>query len=147
MCGRVAGMADFIDFATLQRPSSPNTYLVAPDGLCQNAVPDRISPVFPHSARGLFSVLNERIAAQRRWVDLVADPERLRLKFIAKTKWLGFKDDIDIMVIAADAQAGDGETGARMAIYSRSRVGYSDLGANRKRVDSFIESLITIKAH
>lgn len=136
-------MTDFLNFTRLERPASPNTYLVAPDGLCQNAEPDAAPPKFNKSARGLFSSISELIAKERRWVDVQAEAERLRFKFVAKTPLLGFKDDVDIMVIPADEVAGDGELGASLAIYSRSRVGYSDLGANRKRVSKLLQDLIT----
>jgi len=45
-----------------------------------------------------------------------------------------YKDDIDIAVL----ETNDGST---VAIYSRSRVGHSDLGKNRKRVEALIDTL------
>ncbi|MEM1087711.1 MAG: DUF1499 domain-containing protein [Pseudomonadota bacterium] len=134
-------MTDFLNFKTLKRPASPNTYLVAPHGLCEHAEIDDASPVIEMSARGLFSTLSEMIAQERHWVDLEADAETLRLKFVAKTPLLKFKDDVDIMVIAPDTTT---DVGVMLAIYSRSRVGYSDMGANRKRVSRILQEL-TIK--
>jgi len=136
-------MADYLDFIRLERPSSPNTYLVAPDGLCQSATPDAAPPVFEKSERGLFSTLAELIAQERRWIDVQADPEQYRFKFVAKTPLLGFKDDVDIMILPANPEAHDGESGTTLAIYSRSRLGHSDLDANRKRVTALLEKLTT----
>jgi len=82
--------------------------------------------------RGLFSRLTELIASERGWGRIEADAETLRLKFVATTGLMRFKDDVDIEVIPVD------EGKATFAIYSRSRVGYSDLGANRKRVKELI---------
>ena len=137
-------MTDFLDFKTLTRPSSPNTYLIAPAGLCDMAEPDDQPPALNKSARGLFSTLSDIIASERRWTDVEADAEQLRLKFVAKTPLLGFKDDIDIMVSEPDEAASTDSNAATLAIYSRSRVGYSDMGANRKRVNKLLHTL-TIK--
>jgi len=134
-------MTEFISFKTLKRPLKPNTYLLAPPNLCLAAEPDAAPPFFSNSPRGLFSQLSEIIAAERSWGDVIADTEALRLKFVARTALMRFKDDIDIMIIAPDAQANSGESGTTLAIYSRSRVGYSDLGANKKRVDQIIAKL------
>jgi len=134
-------MTDFISFKTLKRSVKPNSYLLAPPGLCLASEPDQAPPEFNLTARALFSQLSEIIAGERSWGELVADPEALRLKFVARTALLRFKDDIDIMVIAPDTQSGNGAIGASLAIYSRSRIGYSDLGANKQRVDAIIARL------
>lgn len=136
-------MTDYLDFARLERPASPNTYLVAPAGLCQSADPDMTPPPLSKSARGLFSTLAEIIAAEKRWTNVEADPERLRFKFVARTPLLGFKDDIDIMILPPENAGQVGDEAASLAIYSRSRVGYSDLGANRKRVQALLDKLTT----
>ncbi len=134
-------MTEFVSFRTLKRPAKPNTYLLAPPDLCLAAEPDAAAPSFSMSSRGLFSQLSEIIAGERSWGHVVADAEALRLKFIARTSLMRFRDDVDIMVIAPDAQANNGENAATLAIYSRSRVGYSDLGANKKRVDHILAKL------
>ena len=48
-----------------------------------------------------------------------------------------YKDDISILVLPARGE----ESGSELAIYSRSRVGYSDMGANRKRVLGLLKRL------
>ncbi len=87
--------------------------------------------------RGLFSKLSEIIAAERSFGRVESDAENLRLKFVATTGLMRFKDDIDIEIIPID------QGRSTLAIYSRSRIGYSDLGANQKRVRKLIGQLTT----
>lgn len=136
-------MTNFLDFKTLTRPASPNTYLVAPEGFFDQANPDDTSPAFDKSARGLFSTLAEIIAQERRWQEVLSDPDQLKFRFVAKTPLMGFKDDVDIMIIVPEADAGSTGNATTLAIYSRSRVGYSDMGANRKRVNKLLQALTT----
>ena len=130
-------MTDYLNFKSLKRPPKPNTCLVAPDNHCLAAEPDFTPPELSMTGRGLFSKLNEIVASERSFGKIEADPESLRLKFVATTGLLRFKDDVDIEVIPID------EARSTFAIYSRSRVGYSDLGTNRKRVEKLIERVTT----
>ncbi|MCR9078577.1 MAG: DUF1499 domain-containing protein [Hyphomonadaceae bacterium] len=130
-------MTDFISFKSLKRPPKPNTCLAAPENHCLAAEPDFAPPVMAMTGRGLFSRMSEVIASERRFGDFEADPENLRIKFVATTGLMRFKDDVDIEIIPVN------EGKATFAIYSRSRVGYSDLGANRKRVKELIRSVNT----
>jgi len=72
--------------------------------------------------------------AQRLWTVVATDPASSKLKLIARTALLGFKDDIDIVVLSLSTATDLDAISSQIAIYSRSRIGYSDLGANRKRV-------------
>ena len=128
-------MTDFISFKSLKRPPKPNTCLVAPANHCLAAEPDFAPPELQMTGRGLFSKLSEIIASERSFGKIETDADALRIKFVATTGMMRFKDDVDIEIIPLD------EGRSSVAIYSRSRVGYSDLGANRKRVTKLIERL------
>jgi len=52
------------------------------------------------------------------------------LHYVVKTKWLGFKDDVEIEVEPDHTH-----------VRSASRVGYGDLGVNRKRVENLRKAL------
>ncbi len=127
-------MADFIDFTTLTRPSSPNTCLAAPPDLCGAATPDREPPVFPVAPGGLFEALKALAGERRDWRELRTDDSALALSFVAVTPLLRFKDDVDVRALPAEGRA-------TIAVYSRSRLGYSDLGANARRVDQLLSVL------
>ena len=60
------------------------------------------------------------------------DRENAQIEAIDTTFWFGFKDDIAIRITSQ-------ETGSRVDLRSISRVGLSDVGANAKRIVTFIE--------
>ena len=64
----------------------------------------------------------------------------LHLTLVQRTALLRFPDYIDVAIQPAPGGNGDGST---IAIYSRSRFGYSDLGVNRKRVEDWMAALET----
>jgi len=128
-------MTDFIDFTRLERPGSPNTFLLLPQGFPSTAKPDAASPEFPVGASRLFDALMQSVREAGVDGTLQADLPSRRLRYVAVTKLLRFKDDVDAAVIDTGP-----ETSA-LAIYSRSRIGYSDLGANRKRVEGLLKAV------
>ena len=134
-------MVQLIDFAKLVRPGSPNTFLVAPDGFCQDAVPDEAAPLFQVSPTALYNSVLRLIETESRWTLQGQAVDQLQLSFVATTAFLRFKDDVDVLVRPASPGQAIDAAGAEIAIYSRSRVGYSDLGANAKRARNLIKKL------
>ena len=126
-----------IDFASLERKPSPNQYLIAPDGATPRAEPDAESPVFavpPERLRDAFLAVTSE-APRTRLLNQSADG--LRLSLVQRSAVLRFPDYIDVSILPA---AGDGD-GSTIAIYSRSRFGYSDLGVNQRRVEEWMTAL------
>ena len=66
------------------------------------------------------------------WEVVSEDRENAQIEAIDTTFWFGFKDDIAIRITSQ-------ETGSRVDLRSISRVGLSDVGANAKRIVTFIE--------
>lgn len=130
-------MDERVNFETLHRPKSPNTYLLAPKWLCGHTMPDTESPVFVLSPDRLFAEISRLISAQDRHSIILSDKTARQIEFIATTKVLKFKDDVAIRVIP-DAKS---QEKSQLAVYSRSRVGYHDLGANHKRVKLLLREL------
>lgn len=115
---------------------------MAPEGLCRNSTPDALSPVLAYSAGDLFHKLIERFRASSGWKDIEYDQEKHYISAVAETRLLKFKDDVDIRLIAGGTSA-DADSSCQIAIYSRSRLGYSDLGANQKRVELLLQQITT----
>lgn len=80
----------------------------------------------------VFAAVKTAAAAMDGWTIEEADETRKRLRAIARTPVLGFKDDI---VVIVEESAG----GSVVQMRSRSRHGKSDFGANAKRIVAFLE--------
>ena len=113
------------------RQARSNSYLRA-------AASDADGPAatFPKAPVVLFSRLAALIEADPAYTDVRADPSAMTLYAVAVTKLMRFKDDVSARVEAA----GEGK-GSQLSLYSRSRLGKSDLGANKKRVEALIAAL------
>lgn len=130
-------MSEHVDFETLERPGSPNTYLVAPESLCQAAEPDISAPLFDMPPEELSRRLRDIISMREDWTLVHENSALPQFEVVAKTKVFKFKDDISLRVVPAPEAPGK----SGLALYSRSRVGYYDFGANKKRADALIEEL------
>jgi uncharacterized protein (DUF1499 family) len=96
---------------------------------------------YPDIAPAVFAASRERVfegalAAARRlgWTVVAAAPGEGRLEATASTPWFGFVDDVVVRVTPAPR-------GTRVDVRSLSRVGRSDLGANARRIRTFIAAL------
>jgi uncharacterized protein (DUF1499 family) len=74
------------------------------------------------------------VARDLGWDIVAATPAEGRIEATARTFWFGFKDDAIVRV----TPAGDG---SRVDVRSVSRVGTSDVGANAKRIQAYLERL------
>jgi uncharacterized protein (DUF1499 family) len=120
-----------IDFATLVRPSSPNTYLVCPRDRC-TAAADEEGPIYAVPAEQLFERARTLLAAEPR-TELVQDqPEVLRLVLVQRSAFFRFPDTITLRSFPLP----DG--GSTLAIYSQSNYGHGDFGVNKDRVRAWI---------
>jgi uncharacterized protein (DUF1499 family) len=68
------------------------------------------------------------------WRIVAADAEAGRIEASDRTFWYGFIDDVVVRVTGASG-------GARVDVRSVSRVGKSDIGANARRIRSFLAAL------
>lgn len=76
------------------------------------------------------------LVEERGWEVLSSDPEESQIEAIATSRLFGFEDEVAIRVTET-------ETGARVNMRSRSRLGQIDRGANARRIETFLSDLET----
>jgi len=117
-----------VDPETVARPERPNHVLVrAEDG-------DRTAPVFAVDADTLAYEVQDMLRDVPR-VELIAgSPEARHMTLLVRSALWGFPDLVTIKVIEADG-------GSTLAIFSRSKYGYGDMGVNAARIDDWLARL------
>ena len=117
-----------INFAALVRPTSPNTYLVCPEGFSA-AEPDQEAPIFADNLATVIKAWETVVGEQPRMTEVedlrTEGPQRT---YVQRTALMGYPDIITVQVIDMD----DDHTS--LALYSRSQYGYSDMGTNKRRI-------------
>jgi uncharacterized protein (DUF1499 family) len=131
-------MPGFVDFQTMKRRSTPNTALFAPAGFTPSAKPDAAAPLYDVAPGDLYLRLLRLIGERKAWQLGEQDAGGLRVTFVAVTALFRFKDDVGVQILPVEGQPGK----STFAAYSRSRIGRSDLGANRKRLDELASALM-----
>jgi uncharacterized protein (DUF1499 family) len=114
-----------IDFATLRLPSSPNAHLAAPPGA--TAERHETVPLLAVPADAAWEVLRRLGDGMERVWKMAEWPELRQAQWVARTRLMNYPDLINAQIVELPGGAG-------LFLYSRSLVGYSDLGVNAKRV-------------
>lgn len=131
----VFGPADLgpVDFSALERRTTPNDALVCPKGVSEAKI-DQVAPVFKTGVVGLRAAM-AKVVSQEPRTTLVGHSDRLLTeRYVERSAVLKFPDTIVVAYIEMPE-------GATVAMYSRSQLGYSDLGANLSRLRRWIDKL------
>lgn len=117
----------WISFAALEPGLPTNRYLACNPSICEAAGNTGNALDFAYSATDVAAAL----------VRLQPDAEHrelpngdIQLRYVAVTPIARFRDDVDVLIRPTGADA------SQVAIYSRSRIGLSDLGKNKSRVET-----------
>lgn len=134
------GQTTVTDFGSLVRPSSPNSYLVSPappaSGYYHITVAaDEMAPEFDVSAAKLTETWVDVIGKEPRVTVVTVSEDGQQVEAKQASAVFGFVDDVSFRAIPI---ADDRST---FVAYSRSRVGYWDLGANKSRLSRWLEAL------
>ena len=135
-CG--SGMTDnpadwHIDPLTAERTGKPNDYLVAPEGAASAEI-DAPSPVFETSPEDLMQRFDAALMAEPRTTRLAGSVEAGFATYVQRSRIFGFPDYISAKALSVP-------DGAVLAIWSRARYGYGDMGVNEARVKRLLEAL------
>lgn len=128
--------AEPLEFASLVLPRSPNTCLATPTW--QAGFRHVETPLYPVSPARLLEVLSRAAAGFPRTSPYGDWPARRQAQWVERSGLMNYPD-----IIVAEAVDGP-QGGAGLFLYSRSLFGWSDLGANRARVDRWLAALIGI---
>jgi hypothetical protein len=118
--------------AGFRLPASPNTHLVAPPG---HALPAHARHQgWRVNGPELWAAVQQVAQAMPRTTLLAAWPEALQAQWVTRTRWMNYPD-----IVVAQLLAGEGRSA--LILYSRSLVGWSDLGANADRCAEWLAAL------
>jgi uncharacterized protein (DUF1499 family) len=124
-----------VDFERISRTSAPHDALACPEGACGEARVDIVTPVYPVDGARLRAILREvargqpgtQLVYSARWEE--AD------RFIVRSRIMRFPDTVNARVFGA------GEGRSTLALYSRSQIGYSDMGVNKERLRRWLAEI------
>lgn len=123
---------EMIDFKTFKRSIKPNNYLACPEGYC-HAKTDEISASYPVDLKTLHQAWKTVITNEPRTTIIKEAPDYFQVVQISLI--FRFRDYVHIKLLA------DGSRQSTFALYSYSKLGYSDLGVNEKRGKRWISAL------
>lgn len=112
---------------------TPSDYPAQNAGPQRAAYPDVRPLDLPVSADDAFATALA-LVEERGWEALSADPSESQIEAIATSRLFGFEDEVAIRVTETDS-------GARIDMRSRSRLGQIDRGANARRIEAFLSDL------
>ena len=121
-----------LDLESFAPPRAWNWALIAPAGTAVRGAA-RSAPAFASDLDSLRQAVL-RIAAAEPKTELMAE-EGGCLRFRARSRLFGFPDLIDVRLIEPEPGR------VSLAIFSRARYGFYDLGVNRRRVRRWLRAL------
>ncbi|WP_293858852.1 DUF1499 domain-containing protein [uncultured Alsobacter sp.] len=124
-----------VDFSRLVRRTTPNDALICPPGLCGGARSDLPSPVFALSAPDLREKIRAVALAEPGAVQVAEAVSGRGDRYVVRTPLMRYPDTVDVLVLPQP------EGKSTVALYSRSQIGRSDLGANLARLKRWLAAL------
>lgn len=123
-----------ISFKDKTLTSRPNQFLVCPQDYCADT-PHMISPAFPVARAELAEAWDAIMAGKSQFQQLKSGDYSAQRQYEERSKLIGFPDRMSVQFLTVSP------TSSSVAIYSRSKYGYSDLGVNETRVVRLMSEL------
>lgn len=125
-----------VDFKSTVLNPKPNQFLICPDKFCKDT-PHQIAPIFKVPMPELQRKWDEMMEQEKGFIRLDMQEGATRRHYHKRTDMLRFPDRITVEFVAVD------DTTSSIAIYSRSKYGYSDGGLNQARTLDLLGELET----
>ncbi len=122
-----------VDPATTARTGKPNDVLVAPDGAA-SATTSWQSKVHRLAPRDLLFLFDAVARNASRTTVLAGSIEDGHITYVQRSTVFGFPDYVSVRAVPVN-------DGAGLVIWSRSRFGHSDLGANSARITRWLAQI------
>ncbi len=122
-----------IDLATLERPSTPNTFLAGPAG--SQPAPDVVLQPFAMPAAALYEAARVTFGQRERTFVAAEFPGRMQLHYVVRSALINYPDLVTVQIHALDG------THSTMTVWSRSVYGHRDFGVNRERTEAWLAAL------
>ncbi|MHB1219745.1 MAG: DUF1499 domain-containing protein [Alphaproteobacteria bacterium] len=127
-------MADLTDLSAVRPTGKPNCHLILPRG-CGVGPAHQASPIFPVEAPVLARAMAACLTKSPRTGIVARAPDGLRFEAEERSRLFGFVDRISVRAVP------QGTGRSALAFFSRSRIGYWDLGVNRRRATRLLAAL------
>ena len=123
-----------VNFKEATLTARPNQFLACPAGYCADT-PHMISPTFPVTRAELATAWDAMMDGKTRFRQLATHDESDRRQYEERSKLIGFPDRISVQFLPLSPDT------SSVAVYSRSKYGYSDMGVNEARVGRLMAEL------
>lgn len=123
-----------MDPLSVETCTTPNCFRMAPAGSTDERI-DAISPIYGESALVLAQAFDEFALTQRATHRIAGLPPEQMMTYVQTTEKIKAPDYLTIKFISLE----DGRS--TIAVYSRARFGYGDLGVNEERVRRWVKTL------
>ena len=124
-----------VDFENLTRRSAPNDALACHPDVCGATPVDFETPVYPVAGARLREIVREVALAQPRTQLVYASRWGEEDRYVVRSRLMRYPDTVVVAIYGA----GPGQ--AMLALYSRSQIGYSDMGVNRERLATWLDAI------
>ncbi len=123
-----------VDPLAAEQPLKPHSFRVAPPLLTTQPV-DMPAPVYTANPTLMAKAFDDFVLNQPKTERIAGSPEEGWMTYVQRSPRLNFPDYISVKFI--DLNGGN----STVAVFSRSRFGYGDMGVNEERVTTWLRTL------
>lgn len=124
------------DFSEPTRTGKLNDTLACPPASCDKGLPDLETPRYTLSARALFTIVEKAVRTLPGKTKLIgANPVTTRLRAVVYSPAIRLPSTLSVMIRPLT----DG--GSTLYVYSRSQIGYYDMGRNTENVTRLMDAI------